>query len=1103
MKQGKSLVSLILLWMIVVFSIFPIIPMSVQAASSQTSWDGYFPSTSAYLDQTIETSNNDSHAEVSLAANMGEFIKHTDGTYTFYVGVVAVANTRHNTGYSVSYSTSGIPSMHYVHTLTLSPNSGANISLDEVQSGLCFNYYGATYHSVFITSNGFLVVDTKNAYSDDGGKWTSPTPRAIPSADAPPGLIAPLWRHLDISRGGQIRYGQSPLDQFMVVWENVPNHQYPYTPQTFAVVISPPDRFVPSSDSLITFIYGSITNDVATSIGIQDQLSSRGLSIAAQSNGKRVDFTQNYPGNYEQTDYLKISCSKTKADGSNNDKGTIHVIGVHGMSDWDYPGGINVEQLTSGQYDYTTAHSAWSAAKYAMSLLAKAGKTVGKFLGIAGFVISTFELLQELFPAPRTEVKEAELHDMTAYTKNLGTPPVDGWDTAVFATFIFDTSDPSFFQQLEFNVELAYSPMPTRVPSTIITLDQPLRARMTPSSTGDYDWLGRTNPDGQYYNFYRPRGFYGYHIDAQGISDQAYDMMGWNKLNPLADDDHQVRPDGTIRVDGDFRMYDNLPPSLQTSGRKVNLYVMYSSDLNTIAGTKQLLGPSDATGTWIHTSKTTDMGALTPNAKIKIGIGRPVLSGLDYSYVAEWSSITVYDMDYVLTILGNTHGTTNPSPRDIAIGIVQPPNPPTPYSIQAVPDTGYELDHWIVDGQTRPKDGNWYTVMMGHDHTIQPVFVVQRKTLAIGSATGGTTNPSAGTHTYDFGTIVTVNAYSATYYSFHHWTLDGITYTSNPIFVSMQTDHTLIPYFSYGGGGGGDGGCPYVYTWNGLCFVKDNNLLPASEVHNGTETKDYYKLERLPASVPVTTQASLYWLQIREFENEIDYIDQVRLLAVDHSTETNVAVTPEGEVLTYVTPTNPILCVDNHGMSRLDEVGSLNGNVVDPTTFFQGYKDDWLILNFGECSGPYAKLILRDDQKCTNELCIDLQVPDGKGGWLTIEVLHPRDLWSIEAVNMTAYLPKTGDLKVRLYWTAPHRLDYVGLDTSQPTQTKLTTAQPAIALHSELGNVNARLLFDDEKCVRLVNGQQITMAFLLPNNMLGTTRDFILYANGYYYNITS
>jgi hypothetical protein len=179
----------------------------------------------------------------------------------------------------------------------------------------------------------------------------------------------------------------------------------------------------------------------------------------------------------------------------------------------------------------------------------------------------------------------------------------------------------------------------------------------------------------------------------------------------------------------------------------------------------------------------------------------------------------------------------------------------------------------------------------------------------------------------------------------------------------------------------------------------------------------------------------------------------------------------------------------------------MDGNASDPTTYFQGYRDSWLLLDFGKVTGSYAKLILRDDQKC-EDVCINVQVPDTNGGWQTVEALHPRDLWALEAVNMTAYVPAHGDFVVRLLWTAAHRLDYVGLDTSPPAQVQVSCASPTLAVHSTLGNVTAALLYDDENCVQLVNGQQITLAFILPNKVQGTTRDFILYTNGYYYTIT-
>ena len=302
-------------------------------------------------------------------------------------------------------------------------------------------------------------------------------------------------------------------------------------------------------------------------------------------------------------------------------------------------------------------------------------------------------------------------------------------------------------------------------------------------------------------------------------------------------------------------------------------------------------------------------------------------------------------------------------------------------------------------------------------------------------------------------------------------------------------------------GQGGGGGCPYLYDWNGSDFVKDNNLLPASENGNGTDTKDYYLFQQPLVPVFSTKQASLYSLQISEFESNIDYIDQVKLTVVDHAQGTNIAVTPEGRILTYTSPATPISCIDSNGVSHLSEIDRMDGNVSDPPTYFQGNKGNWLVLNFGRVTGPYANLILRDDQKCA-DVCINVQVPDQSGGWNTVEVLHPRDFWSIEAVNMTNYLPTSGDFIVRLLWTASHRLDFVGLDTSSPAQVQTYSASPKLAIHSTMGIVTSQLLYDDENCVELINGQQITIAFTLPNQARGTTRDFICYTDGYYYTIT-
>lgn len=305
------------------------------------------------------------------------------------------------------------------------------------------------------------------------------------------------------------------------------------------------------------------------------------------------------------------------------------------------------------------------------------------------------------------------------------------------------------------------------------------------------------------------------------------------------------------------------------------------------------------------------------------------------------------------------------------------------------------------------------------------------------------------------------------------------------------------PFYITDGGGGG--GCPYVYTWNGTSYVKDNNILPASEIGNGTDTSDYYRLEQPLEALLQNQQGTLYSLQIREFEHEHDYIDQVRLIAVDHSQGTSIAVTPEGEIVTYRNPASPVSCIDNHGNNRLNEIGRMDGNVSDPATYFQGYKSDWLVLDFGRVTAANAKLILRGDQKCA-DICIEVQVLDANGGWQTVEVLHPRDFWAMEAVNMSAYVPANGDFMIRLLWTATHRLDYVGLDTTPQDQFELHQASPVLAIHSVYGNALRKLLANDQVYAELVPGQQIRLAFVLPSNQ-NQERTFILYTDGHYVKI--
>jgi hypothetical protein len=335
----------------------------------------------------------------------------------------------------------------------------------------------------------------------------------------------------------------------------------------------------------------------------------------------------------------------------------------------------------------------------------------------------------------------------------------------------------------------------------------------------------------------------------------------------------------------------------------------------------------------------------------------------------------------------------------------------------------------------------------------------------------------------------------SSYYGIKIYAKVDLESNDNPFgFTSFYTDPVFLRIYRSGHGAHSGSGCPYVLVWNGSQYALDNNVLPRAESSNGTDVADYYKLEQTLAS-----RQCRYSLVLSEFEQEHSYVDQVRLLAVDHASDVNTAVTPEGEILTYKNPSPPMSAVDNNGTERLSAIGLMDGNVSDPATYFYGEAGEYLVLDFGQVNSDNAKLILRDDMKC-EECCIDVQVLNASGEWQTVTRLAPRTYWAVEGVNLSQYNVHGQELKVRLLWTSPHRLDFVGLDTTQQDDYTIHRAILISAIHSTQGNVRALLTQNDNHYAELVPGQHIQLVFTLPNN-LEEARTFIFYTEGHYYTI--
>jgi hypothetical protein len=292
--------------------------------------------------------------------------------------------------------------------------------------------------------------------------------------------------------------------------------------------------------------------------------------------------------------------------------------------------------------------------------------------------------------------------------------------------------------------------------------------------------------------------------------------------------------------------------------------------------------------------------------------------------------------------------------------------------------------------------------------------------------------------------------------------------------------------------GGGDGGCPYAYTWNGSAFVLDNNVLGMSEVSNGSDVEDFYRLEQTLVPTHQGKWFSLYSLQISELENEHSYIDKVRLFAVDHDPDVNVALTPEGQILTYSNPNSPISATDNYGDNQLQSLHEVDD------VYYRGFPDDYLLLDFGTLDvSEAAKLVLRANVEFKKEFCIHVQTQNEAGEWTDVAVLRTRNYWSTMIVDLTEYLPNPdGTLKIRLYFAGVHRIDYVGLDTTPEANVKIKYAYFLSAVHSTQGNVKKLLRKDDSIYAELVPGEQITLKFTAPNTE--KTRTFIIYIEGHY-----
>ncbi|HEY3309291.1 MAG TPA: hypothetical protein VGJ93_12615 [Desulfuromonadaceae bacterium] len=296
--------------------------------------------------------------------------------------------------------------------------------------------------------------------------------------------------------------------------------------------------------------------------------------------------------------------------------------------------------------------------------------------------------------------------------------------------------------------------------------------------------------------------------------------------------------------------------------------------------------------------------------------------------------------------------------------------------------------------------------------------------------------------------------------------------------------------------------CPWVYTWDGTEFTKDNDIYSVGRFPTG-EMRDYYLLQK-----PLVAEGDSYNIEIHEVESEDSWTDQLGLWAIDHESNVGIAPDNKGNIVAYKTDqlVMPVQAFDNNGGSVLELIANKDNSG------FAAYSKDYIDLDFGSADvHAGARLVLRvkgynqgvgEEKPFIGPPAIVVQTLDANGVWQEVGRLNPRFEWSEGAFDLSSYLPDlNGDRKIRLlsisHGSIYHEIDFAGLFTGpQP----LVHKTELILQSAHLGNNDVTQLVadSDNLYVPLTSGNKFSASFAALPEQPGMVRDFIILSEGYY-----
>jgi len=274
-------------------------------------------------------------------------------------------------------------------------------------------------------------------------------------------------------------------------------------------------------------------------------------------------------------------------------------------------------------------------------------------------------------------------------------------------------------------------------------------------------------------------------------------------------------------------------------------------------------------------------------------------------------------------------------------------------------------------------------------------------------------------------------------------------------------------------------GCPYVYTYDGEEFLKNNTILPFSEFSD-TFLDDWYILQK-----SLIEDDGVYKIKIKEFEKERTYLDNVKLIAVDFNSS-DISVTSDGSVLCYDEVRNPVRCVDNNGNDCLSLISYEDG------IFWEGKAGDYLDITF---PNHWVRLGLLTSTPKKEEGIISLK---GDGiGLLNKWVFKSRGDYGLEVADISE-VERDSFVTIRIYSCNNAKLDYISVVKLTDEEPLLTELDMISAYDNFKGDVKEKIVEKDGEYAIIEPMEEIEMDFSIPPNTGKTNRKFLLYTNGRY-----